>query len=112
MERYQKPLLQLALPWKINRIELGRDGRRVDIYIDHAGESCHCPGCGSLAAKRGHGDRHTWWRRDTTGVATYLHCRLPLTECEAHGPVAMDPPWLEEGGRFAPLLEEPVLTCA
>jgi transposase len=92
--KFAEQLLEIALhirePWKIIKIDFpqeGKDGERLDIYIDFIkGTIFPCPVCGGPATAYDTRMK-TWRHRDFFEYETYFHARVPRVKCGDCGAV-------------------------
>ena len=86
-------LLKLTYPWHVTRVEYDGDSERVDIYIEHdKGFKFPCSECGKPAATYDHTDAKEWRHLNTCQAQTYVHARLPRTNCKRCGVKLAFPP--------------------
>lgn len=99
-------ILGLSEPWRVDRVELDTDRRRVDLYLEHA-DGCRweCPECGCELAVYDHARQLCWRHLDTCQFQTVIHARIPRVSCPEHGVKQARVPWAEPGGRFTLLFE-------
>jgi len=102
---YQQ-LLGLVQPWKITGIDLDIPQMRLDITLEWPqGRKAPCPECGKLCGLKDHLPVRTWRHLDAMQFKTFLHCRIPRSECRTHGARAIPVPWAETGSRWTLLFE-------
>jgi transposase len=101
-------ILGIEFPWKVVEVELDTAGGRVEVHIEHGGETLCCPDCGGQAP--GYDVRERRWRHlDTCQYQTLLVAKVPRVECEEHGVRQIRVPWSEPGSRFTALFEALVI---
>lgn len=104
-ELYRK-VLGLESPWRVSRVELSLEHRRVDVWTDHGrGERWPCPECGQEFPVYDHSEERSWRHLDTCQLRTFLHARAPRVRCPEHGVKQVEVPWAEVRSRFTALFE-------
>ena len=79
-------ILGIRYPWRITRIELNQQQKRVDIWIEHApGIEFPCPECRKFYSVYDHAPEREVRHLNTCQMATYLHLRVPRVHCKDHG---------------------------
>jgi len=82
---YRK-LLKLTGPWEVVRVEVDEAARRVDVWVDHEpGVRVACPVCGEFGPVYDHAEERAYRHLDSCEMETYVHVRLPRSQCKAHG---------------------------
>lgn len=102
-------LLRLSEPWYISRIDVDVAGEAAHVFIDHRQLQLPCPTCGKPCNVRDHTDEREWRHLDLWQCTTWLHTRLPRTECSEHGILRVNVPWSEPGSRFSMMFEGRVI---
>jgi transposase len=93
-------------PWKITDLSLSVENRRLDITIEWpADRRVICPECGKMVGIKDHRAERIWRHLDTMQFHTFLHCRVPRSECPDHGARTVAVPWSEAGSRWTLLFE-------
>ena len=110
-------LLQMALgiasPWLVERCDFDPDQKRLDIYIDFArGGEFTCYGCGREGRKAYDTVDKTWRHLNFFQHVTYLHARVPRTDCDNCGVGIVSVPWAREGSGFTLLFEAFIMMLA
>lgn len=109
-----KDLIQLALgimpPWFVKEPNLDTSKKRMDIYLDFTkGSKFACPVCKELCSI--HDTKERIWRHlDFFHYETYLHARVPRTNCSEHGVKLIDLPWTRQKTGFTLFFEALVVT--
>jgi transposase len=94
-------LLGLSYPWEVQEVNLDVEKGRVDVWIrDVKGAKWSCPECSKEVALYDHGEERVWRHLNTCQCQTYLHARLPRTNCPEHGVRQVSGPWSEPGSPF------------
>ncbi|MEE9150960.1 MAG: transposase, partial [Thermoplasmata archaeon] len=65
-----------------------------------SGAAWGCPTCGKEAPIYDHVEERVWRHLNTCQCQTYLHARLPRTQCSDHGVRQVLAPWSESGSHF------------
>lgn len=86
-------LLKLTYPWHVKRVEYNESDERVDIYIEHdKGFKFFCGECGEESSTYDHTGDKEWRHLNTIGAQTFVHARLPRTNCKQCGVRLAFPP--------------------
>ncbi|MDR3333434.1 MAG: transposase family protein [Treponema sp.] len=64
-----------------------------------------CPECKKACALYDQPEDRTWRYLDSCAYKTYIHCRMPRSNCPEHGIRTMEVPWAESLSRFTRLSE-------
>jgi hypothetical protein len=89
---YEK-LLRLTRPWHVERVVYDAERLRVDIYVEHEkGVKFPCSECGKDAPVYDHTGDKEWRHLNTMQAQTFVHTRLPRTECKRCGVKLVFPP--------------------
>lgn len=103
---FYEQILGLQAPWRVDRVQMNVDDKRVDIHLAHeAGVTWPCPHCKRGLACHDHVAERTWRHLDTCQFQTLLHARLPRVNCPEHGVVQVAASWAEARSRFTLLFE-------
>jgi transposase len=94
-------LLCLSKPWKVSRVSLSSEEKRIDIGLEHGrrAQFC-CPECRLPLPLYDHIPSHQWRHLDHGDCATWLHARIPRVYCLEHGVRHVTIPWAPPGSRF------------
>jgi len=110
-------LLQIALgllpPWMVKDCTFKVQEKRLDIYLDFPpGSVFSCAACGRDGCKVHDTTERTWRHLNFFEHETYLHARLPRTECSDCGVKTVSVPWAREGSGFTLMFEAVIMTLA
>jgi len=79
-------LLGLRGPWHVDLVEVNESVQRVDVWVPHEpGVQVACPDCGVFGPVYDHMAEREYRHLDSCDMATYVHVRLPRSECKQHG---------------------------
>jgi hypothetical protein len=93
--------LGLSPPWQVSEVIFADDGRRLDITVIH--EACSaCPRLGARHEAPCVVEQETWFHHSFFRYATYLHSRVPHSECRGKLLVS-ERPWARSGSKFVKL---------
>jgi len=109
-----KHALNLQDPWYIKSIEFSNTERRLDIHIDFtAGSRFECAIC-KTPNNCIHDTKNRVWRHlNFFQFKTYIHARVPRTECQKCGAVRLiDVPWARRSAGFTLLMDSLILLFA
>ena len=94
-------LLSLQRPWRVERVALDSEERRIDVGLAHRrNASFRCPECGSRSPLYDHVPIRSWRHLDHGGFRTWLQTQLPRVTCPLHGIRRVGVPWALPGSRF------------
>jgi transposase len=112
-EALLKQSLNLQPPWYIRAIEFDHQGRQLDIYIDFE-KGCRfpCSSCGQADCSSHDTIDKVWRDIDFFQFKTYLHCRVPRTECDSCGIKQIKVPWARKSSGFTLLMDFMILLMA
>ena len=110
-------LFQMALgifpPWVVKRCDFDPERKQLDIYLDFTrGGEFTCHGCGREGCKAYDTVDKTWRHLNFFEHVTYLHARVPRTECDTCGIGLVSVPWAREGSGFTLLFEAYIMRLA
>jgi len=104
-------LLQLKDPWHISDIDIDVDREEVHIQVTHHHGRLPCPECGSACLVEDHADERVWRHLDMWQAKTFIHARMPRTNCPEHGIRRVAIPWAEPNSRFTMFFEDRVIAA-
>jgi len=104
-EEHYEQLLGLRSPWSVTKVDLNMQKLRVDIYVEHVGQTDTCPECGASCRIYDEAAERTWRHLDTMQFETLLHAKTPRVECREHGVKTVAVPWAGKHARFTLLFE-------
>jgi transposase len=91
--RFYEKMLKLTYPWHVERVAYDGENERVDIYIEHdTGFKFFCPDCGEPCPTYDHTGDKQWRHLNTCQAQTWVHARLPRTDCKQCGVKLAFPP--------------------
>lgn len=110
-------LFQMALglipPWLVDRSTFDPEQKRLDIYIDFSrGGQFTCTGCGREGCKAYDTVDKVWRHLNFFEHVTYLHARVPRTDCPTCGIGLVCVPWARAGSGFTLLFEAFIMVLA
>ncbi|OWP56592.1 MAG: hypothetical protein B2I17_04650 [Thermoplasmatales archaeon B_DKE] len=95
-------LLELKLPWKVDRVSLDTWKKTVEIYITHEkGSKLLCPVCKKDCMVYDHLKERSWRDLDSIEFMTFIHANPPRISCPDHGIIEAVMPWTEKRSRFS-----------
>lgn len=104
--------LGLTEPWKVTDVSVtdGPFGPEDHITVDIPfGSKVFCPGCGKLCPVHDRLRERVWRNLDTMGRRTYVHSRIPRSDCPSCGVKQLDVPWARKNSRFTLEMESMML---
>ena len=104
-EEHYEQLLGLRSPWSVTKVDLNMQKLRVDIYVEHVGQTEVCPECGASCRIYDEAAERTSRHLDTIQIETLLHAKTPRVECAKHGVKTVSVPWAAKHSRFTLLFE-------
>lgn len=94
---FYQMMIKPPLPWKVSRVEVHPEVRRVDVWLEHvSGTLFACPVCAGSLPVYDHLRERSWRHLNSCEYETWLHAKLPRVSCEEHGTIQIKPP-LSEG---------------
>ena len=85
---FYQMMVKPPLPWKVDRVEVHPEIRRVDVWLEHvSGALFACPECAGSLPVYDHTRERVWRHLDTCDYETWLHARLPRVSCAKHGTI-------------------------
>ena len=113
MRSLRLPALGIIPPWLVKRCDFDPDRKQLDIYIDFTrGGEFTCCGCGREGNKAYDTVEKTWRHLNFFQHVTYLHARVPRTDCPDCGVGIVSVPWAREGSGFTLLFEAFIMVLA
>lgn len=99
-------LLGISPPWRVREVLVNKAAERVDVWVEEEkGSRFSCVGCGKDMSVYDHAEEQVWRHLDTCQYRTYVHARLPRTECPVDGVKQIIAPWAEPRSQFTRLEE-------
>jgi len=113
----QEELFKIALglekPWYIKAIDFKVEEKQLDLHIDfETGSKFPCPICGKSGCAVHDTIERTWRHLNFFQFKTYLHCRVPRTECEKCGIKQARVPWARKNSGFTLLMDSLIVLMA
>ena len=96
LEEHYARLIGVEAPWRVSKVVLDPERRRVDVWVEYGREPLRCPVCGAVAPGYDKAPERVWRHLNVCLHTMYLHCRLPRCRCAEHGVRRLRAPW--EGG--------------
>lgn len=110
IEKLFERALNLASPWRVERINFDGKIRRLDIEIDFPrGSKFQCPKCGEMRSAYDTAGK-SWRHLNFFEHECYLKARVPRIDCEQDGVLQVNVPWAREGADFTLLFESLAMT--
>jgi transposase len=104
-ELYEK-ILGIIGPWEIEKIGVNEVKNEIHVYLEYSKDTVgECPECKIACALYDFREERIWRHLDTCEFKTYIHCRMPRSNCSEHGIRTMEVPWAESMSRFTKLFE-------
>jgi transposase len=106
----QEELFRIALglekPLYIKAIEFKVEEKQLDLHIDfESGSKFPCQICGKSGCHVHDTIERTWRHLNFFQFKTYLHCRVPRTECDKCGIKQVKVPWARKSIGFTLLMD-------
>jgi transposase len=113
----QEDLFKIALnlehPWYITLIDFSAEAKQLDIHVDfESGNKFPCAKCGKSSCSVHDTIERTWRHFNFFQFKTYIHCRVPRTECEDCGVKQVKVPWARKGSGFTLLVDSLIVLMA
>jgi len=113
----QEALFKIALnledPWYITSIDLSAENKQLDVHIDfESGSKFPCANCDKPGCSVHDTIERTWRHLNFFQFKTYIHCRVPRTECTECGVKQVKVPWARKGSGFTLLMDSLIVLMA
>jgi len=113
----QEDLFSIALglekPWFIKAIEFKVEEKQLDLFIDfESGSKFTCLLCDKSGRHVHDTIERTWRHLNFFQFKTYLHCRVPRTECDKCGVKQVKIPWARKSSGFTLLMDSLIVLLA
>jgi transposase len=109
-------LLGLDAAWRVDRVNLTLEERKVEIELSHLGGGLTCPDCGGSCPQADLAPEREWRHLDTMQFQTIVRARAPRAKCSQCGVKTIAVPWAGKHSRFTLLFEafavEVLTACA
>ena len=106
LSSHYRQLLGLVKPWNISDIELNVADPQVNIFLEWPnGKAVLCPECKKRCTIFDRREERVWRHLDTMQFKTFLHCRIPRSNCPVHGTKTITVPWGEANSRWTLMFE-------
>ena len=106
-------ILGTHLPWFVKQVIVNDKEQRIDIYVDHEPDiRVRCPVCDKFTSMYDHGPERIFRRLDTCQMQTYIHVRLPRSNCPEHGVKQIASEFGENGSTMTFAFESHVINVA
>src|SRR5438445_4323349 len=104
--QFFEQILGVSLPWRVDRVEMNTDERRLDAFLVHGDDAVFaCPECKAGCPVYDHMPERVWRYLDVCEFSMHLHARLPRITCIAHGVKQVQPDWAEPRSHFTRMME-------
>jgi len=77
-------LLGLDEAWRVARVDLQPQEKRVEIAVEHVGGRLTCPECGASGPQVDQAERSSWRHLDTMQFETRITAAVPRCGCPAY----------------------------
>jgi len=99
-------LLGLTHPWELKEIEPDLSGKKITLKIEYPeGARGICPECKQECPLYDRNELKRWRHLDTMQFETLIECRVPRSNCKAHGIKTIEVPWAGKRSQFTLLFE-------
>lgn len=103
-------LLNLSEPWEVESVLTeGETEIHVRVRVPFL-SMVPCPVCGKVCAVHDRLNDRIWRDADILGRTTFVHARVPRSDCPEHGVRQIEVPWARENSRFTLLMERMILS--
>ena len=103
-------LLGIRPPWRVTKVLVDMTVERVEVWVEETpGMKFTCGVCENVAPVYDHTEEQVWRHLDTCQCQTFLHARLPRTNCPVDGVKQILAPWGEPRSQFTRLFESRVI---
>ncbi|MDR1405479.1 MAG: ISL3 family transposase [Candidatus Methanoplasma sp.] len=107
-------MLGIREPWKVTEIwHVTETENEIHIRADvPMGSSVPCPCCGKMCRVHDRPNGRIWRDLDAWSWKTYIHARIPRSDCPEHGVKQIDIPWARPNSRFTLMMESFIMALA
>jgi len=116
LTEHYRLLLGLDAAWRVDRVDLAVDERKVEIGVSHRGGTLPCPQCHVACSQADLAPEREWRHLDTMQFQTIVRARAPRARCPQCGVKTISIPWAGKHSRFTLLFEafavEVLTACA
>ena len=92
-------LLGLTDGWVVTSVDLQLEVHSIRLVVERRGEVV-CPVCSKVCPVYDHAEERVWRHLDTMKFMTFVACRVPRSNCPAHGVRQLEVPWAGVKSRF------------
>ncbi len=94
-------LLGIKFPWRVSKVQVDMAANRIDVWVEEAsGSMFPCAICKQEGPVYDHTAEQVWRHLDTCQCQTFVHARLPRTNCSEDGVRQIRAPWAESRSQF------------
>ena len=115
LEQFVLDCLHLSDPWRVDEVESPTEGGNpyTQVYLSvPRGSLVPCPKCGRMCICHDHTRERVWRGSDVMNAYTFIHARVPRTDCPECGVLTAEVPWARPGARFTLCFETMMLALA
>lgn len=106
-------ILGLKPPWFIKEIAVKEKENSIHIYLEHGKDIIvRCPVCDKFCGVYDHGPERIFRHLDACNMQTFIHVRLPRSNCPTHGVKQIDSEFGENGSDMTFAFESQVIRVA
>jgi transposase len=105
LTNHYRLLLGLDAAWRVDRVNLSLEGKKVEIDLSHQDTSLACPECGGSCPHADRAPEREWRHLDTMQFQTVVRARVPRSKCPQCGVKTIAIPWAGKHSRFTLLFE-------
>src|SRR5271170_1250092 len=100
LTEHYRLLLGLDAAWRVDRVDLAVDERKVEIGVSHRGGTLPCPQCHVACSQADLAPEREWRHLDTMQFQTIVRARIPRAKCPQCGVKTIGIPWAGKHSRF------------
>jgi transposase len=109
-QEFYEAVLDIIKPWEVEKVEIDKSKRESHVYLKYPEKVAgKCPECGKESKIHDKREERVWRDTDSCHYKTFIHCKMPRSDCEEHGVRTMEVPWSTKLSRFTKYFEMQII---